>query len=394
MYAPCRVFKLPISYFIIFLSFLTIGCLRNTTEELEYSTSSLPESLAALQNGQVALLVFDYDERLLLSGEVLNHEDAQPFIDIHKENLLLAFEPIFNLVDMTEIIQQHDSALTVDNPQLLRELLQEIEADGGILVTSAYGFKGEYNAAEEVGESLAEPLLDEDAPNLDEIPFLNEPTEELFHYHFVSNVSIIDQDGQVIWAFYGKVSALPSTSDYIKSLGTRFVGLNPTLKEMAGIMPVISEQYAQYNRWLIETDINGLSNRNYFTDYPDKSRILIYPALDETHEPYVSEDLSTLGIKESAPEQNNSFKSDNPPNIFKRLQNQAKASDWQHPSQWGAAWAALKLFCLYAVITSIFYAIYNRVDEESSLAKMVRIPVLVASIGQMYALWYFLRAIF
>jgi len=261
----------------------------------------------------------------------------------------------------------------INNPEVIGEILQELDADGGIIVTNTYGYK----MSTPVPEEIPEPLNGF-------VKFIVGPSS-VEYYCFASDTYIVDEEGNIIWNFYGKVAMLPKVLDFIKpeEFTRMFIGLDPSEQNLVKAMIIITDHYTDYLMWLIQKDIDNSPNKNYFTYYHKEKKNgypEVYPALDEHYVPYVRE-ISDY-IVDAGEEQ---------PNLWEI----AKSGDWSKFGQWTQAWAALEIFIIWLVLYIVFGTMNDLVgfDSKSLPGQMLAAPRIIVGILALIGLYYLLQAV-
>lgn len=378
--------RLRWAYIVLFVTAVSLllgGCVD--TENLSYDTLSNHQKLTEIEGKKVALLAFDYEPRLLLSGDAIDASIAEPILGYHKERFITEFSKIFSIEDVTELDVISGKEFDFNDQNELQQLIRQLDVEGAILVRSAYGYQFSDSIFEQISDQLLDPVVPDDAQSL--VNFLDDPSNIEFYY-FASESKIVDQDGAVIWHFYGKVPQSPNifkqtSKETLTAFWNRFAGLDPNSQEMVGRMAPITDLYLAYNLWLLETDLNNSADKNFFTDYPDREdSFTLYPATDETHVPFVTD----------KPEENPGGVAYS--NFVVELWNVARNGSWNQFGQWQIAWAALKLFGIGILGAAIIVGIQSLVGEESGCGQALLIPALAVSLVWLIALWYILKAVF
>jgi len=236
-----------------------------------------------LQSRTLAILSYGYTDQLLSDTDHLDSSAASIVAEHQKAKFASEFSSLFKITD----VSNNPSVLKgrmprIDNPELMSEILQEVGADGGILIASDYG----YGMSGNLLQAIAEKVL----------PWFKGLVRTMFGsnvegYYFASNTYIVDKEGKVVWNFYGKASASPNVEFTIGGLAEAYAGGDPAQQKAVGAMVPITDHYVEYLTWLVQADIGNSSNKNYFTDYPKEKRdkhINVYPASDKHYPPSVS----------------------------------------------------------------------------------------------------------
>lgn len=378
--------RILLSVGFVLIAILTAGC--SNVEELQYNTNCDEQKLLELEGRTLAILSYEYDDALLVSGEPLEPSIAQIVADHQKAEFLSEFDSLFKIKGVSNdpsVLKGRE--LSIDNPQLIREILRDVDADGGILVTNAYGYKmtGTGGILDEAVDEYIGSILPEEGLFRRLFEFMLGPTK-VEAYFLASNTFIVDKEGETIWNFYGKVYAMPAPSEIVKAFKPKeFVrglfGLDPSQQRLAKAMMPISSYYTRYIRWLVQADLDGAPNKNYFTSYPKEKitqYISVYPASDQSHLPYVK---GTPGLPVAVGEENLG------------LWDLAKSGTWGKFGERAQAWAAFKLMLIFLVPGAILLTIQERVGEESCLGRLLTLPLLAASASSLVAIYYILKAV-
>ena len=239
-------------------------------EELNYETNCQQSLLKNLKEKRLAILSFGYEDNMLSGGEMLDPIVAQIITDYHYEGFKVEFSSLFNITDLStdnSIIK--DSDIRVEDKETIRNILQNNGFDGGIIVVNGYGFilSGAPfdNAAGELLGKFFPPFV------INILEALLGPSFVQFYY-FASNTYIVDNNGDIVWNFYGKVPApgkllSGSLSRDLEAMGRAAISLNPSEQEQIASITQITGHYTKFLKWLIEEDIEGAENKNYFTDF-------------------------------------------------------------------------------------------------------------------------------
>lgn len=266
---------------ILILTLFTAGCVD--TGKLQYNTNCDQQKLIELEDKTLVILSYEYDE-LILGADHLEPSVAQIVADHQKAKFLSEFGSLFKVKDVSNNFSVLKGRKpSIDNPELVSEILQEIDADGGILITNAYG----YGMGGSVLQKILEAILPKKWVRVVFGPSIIEG------YYFASNTYIVDKEGNTIWNFYGKVSSSPKVLESVKpeEFARSVIGLDPSQQRLVKAMMSITDHYTEYIKWLMQADIDKSPNKNYFTDYPEEKRdryIGVYPASDRSHVPHVS----------------------------------------------------------------------------------------------------------
>lgn len=367
--------------FMILLVVVTVFGVRSKMKEdkeRSYETNVISDQLQQIQGQKLVLLTFEYDQNLLY-GQVMGAEEAQPLIEYHQAQLMEQLGQLFEIeIYSGDPLFIEGSDPSNINPQLLKETLTSLDAAGGVVVRNAYGFQMKNS----IGDAVEEEIFN-DTP-VDNVPFLGDPSE-VERYFLVSDTYIINKDGNIIWRFFGKSSKIPtpftgSAAEKVESFFNRFAGINPTSEEMFLIMSEVVNLYTDFNKWLIEKDIAGSTDKNFFEDYdkPGDSVVFIYPADTEGQSPLVNLDSSKT-IDRS--------------NWLAEIWEKSKDSKWSKFGQWEHAWAALQLLLVSLVAAIVLAAIGDKAGEGSVIKDWVGFPVVIFSIAFFVSIFFLLRAL-
>ena len=211
------------------------------------------------------------------------------------ENFVTKFTPYFEVFDATSGGYDIEKGLlAINDTKSIQNIVSKTDADGGIIVTNSYGYELSWDEsffAGDLVQNALETVISKKAA--DWFQSLSGPSTVL-SYDLVSDSSIVNQNGEVIWRFCGKASAMPSPLS-----GTANENLEEFTAEHKVVQVPDQEQtalekiyqfYVEYLAWVLESDFKGSPSPNYFTDYPaydKKSNVTIFPALDATHVPIV-----------------------------------------------------------------------------------------------------------
>ncbi|MDD5312902.1 MAG: hypothetical protein PHO26_07715 [Dehalococcoidia bacterium] len=250
---------------VIFSIFSSTGCEYHG----QYETHSNFSRLLDLKGKTVALILYEYNDAPLLS-EHFNPAVSQAISKYHKEKFLSEFNSLFTIKD----ISCDDSLLkgrkpSINQPQFISGILEDTGVEGGFLITNGYGYQ------------------------MDSFRTCIE------NYFLISNVYLVDKEGNVIWNFYGKMSAndltFQSLGEYYKSsinpsnMAKSFLGMVPRSdEEIVQYMGIMTLHYTEYLKWLMEADLSNNSDKGYY-QYPlENKRALIVP-VEARYVPLVEE---------------------------------------------------------------------------------------------------------
>lgn len=258
----CKWRQLANTWVIVVLIVVMLsGC---SVKKIQYDTICNQQKLLDLKGKKLVILSFEYRDSPLADYETLEPAVAQKIVDAQKTKFMSEFGSLFDIEDVsTDFSLLRDRKPSIDNPHLVSEILQELDADGGILITNAYGYE-------------------------------LTPGDTVQFFFFASDTYIMDKEGNVVWNFYGKAGASPGFLETIKpgEMIRSVFGQPPSDQRLIQAMGAISDIYTEYIRWLVEADIDNLPNKNYFIDYPEERRnddICIFPASEKYHAPFLSD---------------------------------------------------------------------------------------------------------
>lgn len=278
------------SYYNLFI-FLIVGFLVSSCtkiEDLNYDTRCDKAKLLQLINKNLVIILFDYNSKLPTYGTSVDSSIADVILKIHKNKFLSSFGSLFNLQDITtdSLLNTEIQKIKFYNQQSIMKVILSNNADGSIIITNNYGYKMSSGplipslikrGLEAISSKQTKPARD----------FLFGPSN-VGHYIFASNIYITDKQGNKVWNFHGKVSALPEPFRMFKNpkvfisdeFLNDFMGFDPSQKTIIRAIALIADQYLKYTNWLVTQDIKGSAGKSYFLDYPKEKRdkhIRVYP---------------------------------------------------------------------------------------------------------------------
>lgn len=246
---------------------------RTYMDKVPYDTHCNQQKLSELKGKKMAL-IFLYNNSQIMASEDLGPSTSHIVLDYQKNKFLSEFDSLFKIEDVS------DNSQVLKECSSIREILQKIDADGGILVTNDYGYKMSSNLLQGIWEKI--------------LPWFKDFIRVMFgsnveYYDFASNTYIVDKEGKVVWNFYGKISASPERKLTIGEIAEGVAGGDPSEKKVIKAMIPITNHYTEYMRWLVEADLNGTLNKSYY-DYPKRGgRISIFPASADSYLPLISD---------------------------------------------------------------------------------------------------------
>jgi hypothetical protein len=368
----------------------------------DFATHCDAQELARLQGGRVLLLAFDYDEDMLIDDDPSASFDAIDTYNsfslsaiqaYHKQLILSELSDFFDLVDLTaDPAPLGDQKPSVTNPTVIRQLIQENNADGAILVTSTY--------AHSQVSSLSEILFEQILPKKYLI-YLTLQTDNPVpdQFWFASIMQILNRDGAVIWDFSGEASINPeavsaSTLEGIERSFRLWTITIPTQSESQRILAAGIDVYLDYTIWLLQADLAGNADKSYYTDYlagetPIHTRI--FPTTDQEHPPPYdvrSEANAPATVVEQA--------------WLVPIWETAHSSDWRTLGQWAQVKASgvlcLLSLCAFGIViglVALLLKITERSDQSYQFTNYVfgSLMMGVMMVG-FVTLFLLLRAIF
>lgn len=376
--------RLSLVLLVVATVLLVSGC--SGVADLSYETTADHDALAALHGGKLALIRFDADG-VLLRAEPIDEDIAEAIGDEHKAAFIEEMAAHFDIVDLTD---EDITDATVDDPARIRAILDEIDADGAVIVRNGYGYELTQGgpivdeAAEDVAEDTLGSIFGKKAG--DWLQSLTGPTVVTFYY-LASDTAIVDEQGEVVWQFYGKAAGRPgllsgSAGEEAETFVRSFAGGNPTQNELSRAIRGLYAPYSAYLSWMLEQELEESENLNYFTDYPSdvkRNRLAIYPADDSLHTPTIMTEAERADYEER---QRNS------------LWAVARSSRWRIFWQWPQAWAALKILGVALVVVVVVSFLMDRGQNTSDEPGCIQIVGFVASVALLASLYFLLRAIF
>ena len=269
---------------IVFIFTISVGGCTDV-EELQYDTNCNQQKLVELKGKTLVIISNEYNDKLIQYGDTLEPSIAQIIADNHKYKLMDEFNSLFHMRDVSSNFSMlKGRGLSTYNPKFIIEFLQDVNADGAILITNSYGYK--------LSSSLIQGILEAVLPKDWVRTMFGSSNVEM--YLFASNMYIVNKEGSIIWNFYGKAYALPEASELLnlEEFGRSFAGLDPSTQRLVKAFIPLTNHFTEYIRWLVEADINESQNKNYYTDFPEEKkekRINVYPASDKSHLPFLSD---------------------------------------------------------------------------------------------------------
>lgn len=374
--------------FVLLILALVAGC--STVENLNYETTCDHAALADLEGGKLALIQFDASG-LMMRAAAVDEEAAATVGEGHKAALIEALAPHFEIIDATdEAIVQDGDPPTLDDPERLQEIIDEMGVDGAILVVNGYGYELSQGgaildeAAENVAQGELENIAGKEAGGL--LQALTGPTFVTFYY-LASETAIVDRGGELVWAFDGKASGKPrplsgSASQEMETFARSFAGGDPTAGELDRALSHLHEPYSAYLSWVLDQELEESHAINYFVDYPGyekKSPVGIYPASDASHVPVIMTEAERADYLER--QRNN-------------LWVVARSSRWNRLWQWRQAWASLKILGIALLVVIPLSLIMDKVQTNTDEPGCLQVVGFVASVAVLAAIYFLLRSVF
>ncbi|MBN1121580.1 MAG: hypothetical protein JXJ17_10910 [Anaerolineae bacterium] len=368
---------------------VTAGC--SHVEDLPYETICDRDALADLHGSELVLIRFD-PEGVLMRAELVDEELATTIGEEHKTAFIEAMAEHFDIVDMTDedIVPEGDIP-SPDDLESIQAILDELGADGAVLVLNGYGYEMNQGgaildeAAEDAAQDTLETILGEKAG--DHLQSLTGPTF-VSNYYLASDTMIVNRQGEVVWEFNGKAGLMPrplsgSVGEEAETFARTMVGGDPTEGELTRAISLLYEHYSAYLSWILDRELEESSAINYFVDYPnnqEKDGITVFPASDSIHTPFIMTAEERAEYEER--KENN-------------LWTVAKSSRWRTFWQWPQAWAALKLLGLSLLVALPISYLGNRAQERGQEPPgCVLVVGFVAGIAMLASIFFLLKAVF
>jgi hypothetical protein len=250
-----------LSYAAASLALTFLLAVAGCASSINYDSQFDRRALQGLQGKPVLLARFYSRDNAILDAKSLDTRLSNAVRSLHKARFLSAFSRIFDIRDVSEQVQAgHRNDAT-----LVKSILKHYHADAAFIVANSYGYEME------------------DHP-------LSDPSQ-IHSYDFASDTVLYDREGHVIWRFYGKASLLPNLLQMLspKNLLRSVAGLDPSSQTVAANMVDISDTYSGFLSWMLQRDLSGIPNKNYFIDYPKERRgkVQVFPADSESYVPFV-----------------------------------------------------------------------------------------------------------
>ena len=382
---------------VVFIGLIIFSPSVRETPAYKYETNCMASELAELAGRRVLLLVFEYDETLILdddpteSFDPLDEFSAEAVSAYHKAATLAEWGAVFDLVDLSE----NSALLRGRTPGLQaaatnRQLMLENGVQGALLVVNGYGSRQTVGLSEMIlqkvlpDEFLKAVTLSTDSPAIES-------------YELASHMVLLNQQGEVVWRFYGVAATNPesvpgSALDQFAREFRRWQISIPSQGEIERFLAAGINSYLDYTAWLLRADLNGDPDKSYFAAYlagnqPRHTRI--YPAMDAEHRAPIHVRLDPAAEPPGQP-------------WLSRIWDNAQAGDWRRPGQWAQAGAAgvLCLFSLLAFgivvgLTALLYAFVSDSDQAYDFTNyMFGTLITGTALAGLVALYYLLKALF
>jgi hypothetical protein len=266
---------------------LSVVVAAGCQSKLKYDSHSRPEQLRGLSGKRILLLQFRYKSGVLADAEALEAPLGDLVAEQHKNLFVNQFGSLFQLQDVSDkLSEEYGKGAELSDPALVRQALQEFGGDAGFVVETAYAY-------EMVGGSLKDEVRDAALKQVlpkKAVGVLAGPSQ-IRSYDLASKATLFDDQGNVVWTFYGKASTLPTFSTLFQP--TEFVrsvaGLDPSAQNLAFKIGQVCHEYTVYLRWMMEQDLAGSHATNYFSDYQnaDSKAVSVFPAETKSYAPFV-----------------------------------------------------------------------------------------------------------
>src|SRR5438477_5941015 len=223
---------------------LIVVAAASCRSKLKYDSHSRPEQLHSLNGKRILLLQFRYKSGVLADAEPLEASLGDLVAEQHRKLFKVQFESIFRLQDVSDkISEQYGKGTELSDPVLVRRVLQEFGGDAGFVVENAYAYEmAGGSLTDEVRDVALKQVLSKKA-----VGVLAGPSQ-IRSYDLASKATLFDSEGNVVWTFFGKASALPTFSTLLQP--TEFMrsvaGLDPSAQNLTFKMSQICHEYTVY----------------------------------------------------------------------------------------------------------------------------------------------------
>ena len=255
--------------------------------KLKYDSHSRPEQLRSLIGKRILLLQFRYKGDVLADAEPLGASLSDLVAEQHKNLFKAEFGSLFPLQDVSDnISERYGKSTVLSDPVLVRRILQEFGGDAGFVVESDYAYEmAGGSIKDEVRDAALKQVLSKKA-----VGVLAGPSQ-IHSYDLASKATLFDREGNVVWTFFGKASALPTFSTLLQpaEFMRSVAGLDPSAQNLAFKMAQVCREYTIYLRWMMEQDLAGSQATNYFSDYENgnSKAVSVFPAETKSYAPFV-----------------------------------------------------------------------------------------------------------
>ncbi len=280
--------KPQLRYFALTLTLIWIVYLVGCASSIQYDSQCERAALLQLQGKKVLLLQFDHANNMIVGDSSLDASASNVVADAQKAELLKLFGQAFNMKDVSAQYRSIPNGAGQINPSdFARRVLQNLNADGGLIVTNSYAYQ---MASGSIKDIFVVSVLKRILPDQWIGSLIG--TSQIQAYDFASNAVLYNRQGKVVWSFYGKASAMPKLAQLFAptTIMRSAAGLDPSSQNLAKAIYYVSEKYMEYLYWAMQQDLIGSGKKNYFTDYPADRKdgyISIFPADDTRHSPFV-----------------------------------------------------------------------------------------------------------
>jgi hypothetical protein len=263
---------------------LSVGC----SSSIKYDSHCKLEALRQLKGKSVVLIQFDNAGDTIVGATPLEAPVAKAVAEAQRAEFLRVFKSTFNLSDASvRVASVYGKVPQQDPVGFVKRVLRDLRADGGFIVSSSYAYKMNGGS---IKDHFVDAFLRQILPDKWVGP-LTGPSQ-IESYDFASRTVLYNRQGQVVWSFYGKASAMPKLTQMLTptQILRSAAGLDPSSQNLAAAIVHVSEKHEQFLYWMMQEDLAGVGSKNYFRDYPSDQKdryIVIFPADDKSHVPFV-----------------------------------------------------------------------------------------------------------
>jgi len=277
----------------LIVSALLFSCTGDIEYTVKYKTNCDQQKLINVKNKKLLILSFDENSGLIKDADFMDSSIVNTIKYNQKASLISELGTLFSVIDATKDFSLYrKKAKPCSDSALIANYLKKSDAEGGILITNAYGlnlYEASTNTSVKDGleDSIGKRILPKKLNK-----FLDDPKSIQFYY-FASNTFIYDDKGKIIWNFYGKTYAAPKPLEGlnpVELLRSAF-WMDPSPKRLFNAYQNITNHYNNFLIWLLKADMQKSKNKNYFTDYPKNlrdKRVFVFPAADTLYQPLLS----------------------------------------------------------------------------------------------------------